>query len=41
MTQRRFQDLALLSIEKARTGDFDFDSLVEQFVRQKSRKMIL
>ena len=41
MTQRRFQDLALLSIEKERTRDLDFSDLVEQFVRKKMRKMFL
>lgn len=39
MTQRRFQDLALLSIEKERTRELDFSDLVEQFVRKKMRKM--
>jgi len=37
MIQQRFQDRALLSIEKARTRDLSFDDLVEQFVPKKSR----
>ncbi len=39
MTQRRFQDLALLSIEKERTRELYFSDLVEQFVRKNMYKM--
>ena len=39
MTQRRFQDLTLLSIEEAQTRELDFSNLVEQFVCKKTQKM--